>query len=738
MQIKKLTFFPLVFSFYIMLVIIGLLGCSGPDKQVAIIPQIDNYIIFETGSGSQDELDFFTDLVLLRFNGDSAKFVESIESWRNKDYEVGVIFSSNWEREGSDFASFVRQKFKGEKLSIFDFVQKDQELNPLFNKNFKIPIIPDSTRLKYLKSILKNWINLNIKTIVLETPEYFAGAGFNRIFKDYWWDKTGTRWQNPQDSTDIWFQSGQLKQKMLLEFIKETVNFGREYADQKNKTVKFFLASPGSIAGSAKKTIHAGTPSLRLSNIAGVIGQYSGATYPDFIFQGLTKPRKFAPAFLNYSWFVNSVNFSQQQLILSINPAIAKTDPGSQYLWIDYFETFIAALMQPAVKQFNFLSMPENFLLKDGSAAGKMKKDFNYKLAIMAYILEYLKKIPAGKIFWSADNFPKTGILFSDTYMFQRGGPWTSEMESFYQLALPLLYRGVPIRVVPLERISDQVYLNQFDVLLMSYEGYKPLAPDVHSALYQWVRRKGGVLFFYLGISNRFDEMEKWWAEKYDRPHEHLFELLKTGFYPQARFHKVGSGIVYIEHSSPRELAKKPLSGEIIWNTYLNILNRYSSFDLEGNEKNNHLVLHRGPFDLFFVADEVVNPEVLFLEGNFIDLFSENTPIIKQKNISPGQAGILLNLDYYTNDTTAVVFSSSRISDIQIEKSAIKFISRWQKNTPGITFIKLPGSPSAVLCREKTGETVPVRQTWLNEQNLLRIEYTSSGSPIQFEIRLSL
>jgi len=75
----------------------------------------------------------------------------------------------------------------------------------------------------------------------------------------------------------------------------------------------------------------------------------------------------------------------------------------------------------------------------------------------------------------------QTGVLVSDTLMFERWGPDSSDSQlgHFYGLALPLLMRGLPVEPVQIETAE----LNRYKTLLLSYEGQKPPKPEFHDAL---------------------------------------------------------------------------------------------------------------------------------------------------------------------------------------------------------------------------------------------------------------
>ena len=86
------------------------------------------------------------------------------------------------------------------------------------------------------------------------------------------------------------------------------------------------------------------------------------------------------------------------------------------------------------------------------------------------------------------------GVVVSDSLMFQRGDPDPSDanLGSFYGLAMPLLKRGIPAEPVQLENAVIPGALTSQKVLLMTYEGMKPMTPEVHVALAAWVKQRRG------------------------------------------------------------------------------------------------------------------------------------------------------------------------------------------------------------------------------------------------------
>jgi len=90
-------------------------------------------------------------------------------------------------------------------------------------------------------------------------------------------------------------------------------------------------------------------------------------------------------------------------------------------------------------------------------------------------------------------------VLMANSLMFQRfpthNGYEDPQLANFYGQALPLLKRGVPVKTVHIENLGYKEALADTKVLLMTYANMKPLEPEAHSHIADWVK-KGGVLIY--------------------------------------------------------------------------------------------------------------------------------------------------------------------------------------------------------------------------------------------------
>jgi hypothetical protein len=108
----------------------------------------------------------------------------------------------------------------------------------------------------------------------------------------------------------------------------------------------------------------------------------------------------------------------------------------------------------------------------------------------------------------------------------QREAPNPSDFDGFFGLTLPLLQRGVPVQAVSLDRASEPGYLKPFKTLLLTYDYQKPPDARTQTALAEWVKNGGSLLFF--GGSDPYNAVaDSWWRQaKRDTPQDDLWARL--------------------------------------------------------------------------------------------------------------------------------------------------------------------------------------------------------------------
>jgi hypothetical protein len=126
-------------------------------------------------------------------------------------------------------------------------------------------------------------------------------------------------------------------------------------------------------------------------------------------------------------------------------------------------------------------------------------------------------------------------------------------LPAFYGLTLPLLKYGMPVRPVLLDNLRRfNGYLDDYQVLVMSYEYCKPEYPDENAVLAAWVR-DGGTLIYVGDGGDPFHQAEGFWSGKYPTAAHHLLSLLDIE-YPasgESVVVPVGRGYVGVWNTAP-------------------------------------------------------------------------------------------------------------------------------------------------------------------------------------------
>ncbi|MBC8106911.1 MAG: hypothetical protein H7Z14_10005, partial [Anaerolineae bacterium] len=360
--------------------------------------------------------------------------------------------------------------------------------------------------------------------------------------------------------------------------------------------------------------------------------------------------------------------------------------------------TLIASLLQPEVWHYEIMPWPHRIFEKSYPSTQPVKKDTpripmpkEYETELQAVITAMGDmKQPPEKVQWLSSGTRDVGVLVSDTMMFQRFGPDSSdgELGSFYGLALPLLMRGIPVEAVQIETAD----LAPYKVLLLTYEGQKPPNQKLHAALAKWVN-DGGALIVIDDDKDPFHKVREWWNTgeyKLDTPRHDLFDVLKV---PRdaTGLTRVGKGAVVYADKSPAAISHARDGGDQVRTLTKSAM---SAIGVEWKEANS-LVLRRGPY---IVAGGLDDPKAdaapVALRGRFIPLFDAALPVVSEYVVKPGTRALLVDLDAMPE--VGVVAAACRVSDTHVSSDKIEFTTDGIDQTNGLICIKVPSAPKSV------------------------------------------
>lgn len=486
---------------------------------------------FQTNLDYDPRVDLKADVVFVHQHGRKLEEIgASIASWKQAGYTVYRMFFIGADPGGY----YTTGKHDGQPHE--EIIERNAAGDPIAIGN-RPYVIPDAGWINYLKTLIRRAIDAGASGILPEEPLLHAAGGYSEAFKRAWKERYGSDWQAPNSSPAVFFQASKLKAELYHRATTELLEFTREYAKAKGRQVQFILPVHSPVGYANWKLVYPTARAVQLP-LDGYIAQvWTGPARFPLMHAGRERTDVFQQSWLLYSSSVNLLRGSKKPLYLLADPV--EDDPN--FSWDQYrkwYEQGLAASLLFPADGYEVLPWPDRVYLPGYSTGGKTPAPAPY-LAELGNLRAVLADL-AGKdaLDWGETTLG-VGVLSGDTLMWQRGGPQGSSVRSLQGLVTPLLADGIPVQIVPLERAGDPRLLLRFQILLLSYDAFKPLSPDAHVALAQWTRQ-GGVLIVFAGADG-YDDIPSWWREAgFNAPHEHLFQLCELGVKPAGRQVRLG------------------------------------------------------------------------------------------------------------------------------------------------------------------------------------------------------
>jgi len=489
---------------------------------------------FQTSRDYDPRIDLKTDLVAVHKHGASHEEIDrAIRSWKSAGYPVHRMFFI-----GSDAGGrYTRGEADGTPHP--GDAEMDSEGKPITIGN-RPYMVPTEGWLNHLKDHIRRAIDSGADGIWPEEPLMHASSGYSPAFKTAWQLFYEVPWREPHESPATFFRASRLKSDLYLRAVNELLQYTKTYGREKGRDVKFLLPVHSPIGYANSELIFPHAAASRLS-IDGMIAQvWSGPARVPSLSAGKSAPRLFENSWLMYSYFANLLEgMPEKPLYLLADPV----EDDSTRSWAEYekwYKSVLAAsLLFPQARGYEIMPWPERVYLPGAATASGQPASPAYLTQLSNLAASVREASGIGGVEWSGGT-RGIGVLTLDTMMWQRGGPQGSSMRSFYGLASPLLQRGIPVEVVPAERVADPGFLNRYQVLLLSYDMQKPLGPEVNQGLAAWIRA-GGVLIL-MGGADAYTDIGEWWGRSgFAGPTEHLLRECNAGVEPLLRTVRSGA-----------------------------------------------------------------------------------------------------------------------------------------------------------------------------------------------------
>jgi len=674
-----------------------------------------------------------------------------IQEWKNKGYVVHLMTGIAW----GEYQDYLYGKFDGREH--WDEAQKNKQGSHILHGKDIPYMVPTVAFTQYLTSRIKLAVDAGVEAIHLEEPEFWVDGGYSESFKREWQIYYKEPWQPPHESVDAQYRASHLKAYLYKRSLDRLCSELKEYALVKyNRFLRFYVPTHSLINYTQWRIVSPESMLLDLPAIDGYIAQiWTGTSRTQNVYDGVRKERTFETALLEYGMMQELVSGTDRNMWFLHDPI----EDNPRYTWSDYknnyLKTVVASLLHPEISQYEISPWPKRIFdgkypNEEGTGKEAIPEDYATTLLTIMHTLGDMNQEDIQE-YGMAE---KIGVLVSDSMMYQRKNFHTDDKDSshrydgtetntvtneddidllnyshFYGLALPLIKRGIMVRPVQFDNVRRfSNYLNDYRLLILSYEFQKPEYPDLHMALAKWVR-EGGVLIYVGDDQDPYHYVREWWNTgkiKYDVPREHLFESLGLSNEKEQSIYEIDKGVLGFLNISPEDCANDRKSADMYRDLITTCLNT-NNHQVELEEKN-YFMVKRGPYRIAAVMDESISAAPLKLNGHFVNLFDPALPVITQLQLNPEDMTLLYDLDDDMPETEMkVIAASSRIEDVIHHDSGFEMVVKGPEKIKAVARIFCPKKPvqaNLIIGHNSTS----IEWDWHEESKTIFVQYSHSST----------
>ena len=655
-------------------------------------------------------------------------FEDRVRSWQERGYITHFMTGIAW----GEYQDYFTGKWDGK--PHLDEGQVTAAGDTIWHGHLVPYIVPSMNYLEYIKEKhIKRVIDAGIDAIFMEEPEFWARAGYSESFKKEWQEYYGFAWRPQHESPENTYLSNKLKYHLYYRALDEVFTFAKEYGRSKGMDVKCYVPTHSLVNYSQWQIVSPEASLASLPCVDGYIAQvWTGTSREPNFYNGKAAERVFETAYLEYGSMESMTAPTGRKMFFLTDPIEDRAKDWEDYRR-NYQATFTAQLLYPGIADYEIMPWPERIyeglyrISPDSDERARIPRDYSAQMQIM---VNSLNSMPVSEN--RLDGAQGIAVLMANSLMFQRfpthEGYEDPQLSNFYGQALPLLKRGIPVKTAHIENVGYPATLSDVKVLLMSYSNMKPLDPQAHSHIADWVK-EGGVLLYSGRDDDPFQTVREWWntgGNSYAAPSDHLFSLMGIRAGASEGQYSYGKGTVYIMRHDPKEYVLSE-GGDSRFVETVGKLYRDSAKAGEMKMKNS-FCLERGPYTIAAVMDESVSDEPLTIRGRVVDLFDPKLPVYTSVQILPGHQGYFIDIDRVDHGKAQVLAGSSRAEDEQRTGSSYSFTAKSPIDTDGISRVLLPEKPSSVTVN---GEEVSDRASWDAGSSTCLITYANSPDGVK-------
>ena len=687
---------------------------------------------FQTGQSWSPAGDLGSDVAIVY--GIDPGLPKRVESWREHGYRIHVMSGVSW----GQYQDYLYGRFDG--VNHEDEAQTDRQGNKVSHGGDVYYMCPGTNYGKFLCQGVQRALDAGAEAIHLEEPEFWVRSGYSEGFKREWRNYYGEDWHPPHSSVDAQWRASKLKYFLYRRALQQVFDYVQAYNHRTGRQVRCYVPTHSLLNYAHWRIVSPESSLAQLNGCDGYIAQvWTGTARTPNVYRGQLRERTFETAFLEYGAMQNLVRATGRRVWYLNDPV----EDNPNHDWTDYRKnwesTLVASLLQPEVWHYEVAPWPERvFAGKYRTRSGSSDRASippTYATELQT-VMNALNDLNQSQVTWQCGT-PGLGVLVSDSLMFERGEPTPSDEHfgNFYGLALPFVKRGMPITPVQLENVTLPEYLRGFHVLLLTYQGMKPLSPSVHEALANWVKR-GGVLVVVDDDSDPFNAVREWWNSKglnFATPRLHLFaqlDLERSSVHSDGTPMRAGNGrVIWLRRDTVEFTTAAETEGLLV-----ETVKQAVEFSKSSWRETNHLLLRRGSYIIAAGLDESIKGEPLELWGRFINLLEPELQVNHRVVVDPDSRYFLLDLSQKSGPDPMVLASACRALVTSTAPGKLALTVEGVDGTPALVLVYWPGDkPPVVTFEGKPMEAARYsssdRLVWLRFTNRsVRRELTLSSS----------
>jgi hypothetical protein len=691
---------------------------------------------FQTSGQWKPATDVRSDIAIVYGTSDrpDMTFEQRVKSWRDHGYTVHFMTGIAW----GEYKDYFTGKWDG--INHLGEGQVTVKGDTIWHGKLIPYLVPTSSFIKYMNEVhIKRVIDAGIDAIYLEEPEFWSRSGYSSAFKQEWQKYYSFPWRAQHESPENTYLSSKLKYHLYYNALKEVFTYAKAYGKSKGMNVRCYVPTHSLVNYTSWQIVSPEASLASLDCVDGYIAQvWTGTSREATYYNGVKKERVFENAFLEYGSMESMTAPTGRKMFFLTDPIEDRARDWGDYKK-NYQATFTAQLLYPMIADYEVMPWPDRIYQGLYRKADSQEKESipRYYSTQMQVMVNSLNQMPL-----SANRVTGSGgisVLMANSMMFQRfpthKGYEDPQLSNFYGQTLPLLKRGVPVKILHIENVSFPETWKQTKLLVMSYSNMKPLEPESHKYIAQWVK-KGGVLVYCGRDNDPFQSVQEWWNsgdKHYSAPSEHLFEQL--GIDPSAKEgeYSCGKGTVFVFRQDPKEYVLQE-NNDVQFVAKLKQLyeQKAKAGDLIFK---NYFYLSRGPFDLVSVMDESVGTEPYRLTGDLIDLFDPKLPVLSQKVVMPGEQAFLYNIGRVPDpQRPQVLAGAARIYNEVSGKKKYSFTAKSPLNTTNAMRVLLPSAPVRKVITDHNGKALTEAQSvWDAKSKTCFVSFENSPEGVNVE-----